>query len=121
MSLRKKIADKYGNRVSFLDQSNGPGFVCASSVPLGDSLRMLHDLEKQSEKDKEVQIIRKDLGKVRAQQMQSTTLEVSEEAVGKIFPDSLRLFTSCLHEFGGPNTEVPMDQAVHSLTTFHAT
>ena len=120
VALRKKISERYGSKVSFLDQTSASGFNCSSSVPLGDALKMLSDIEKEGEEDKEAktlkqagQKIRKDLEKVRAQQMQSPTLDVSKEAACELIPDSLKLFTSSLLKSGISNAELkPGDQVV---------
>ena len=117
LALRKKISERYGSKVSFLDQTSSSGFVCSSSVPLGEALKMRIDIQKEGE-GKEAKtlkqagkIIRKDLEKVRAQQMQSPTLDVSKEAACELIPDSLKLFASSLLKSDVSNAELkPGDQ-----------
>ena len=51
-SLKEKIAQHYGTRVCILDHSYEAGFICASSVPLGDAMKQLSHLKENSEMDK---------------------------------------------------------------------
>ena len=40
-TLKEKLIQHYGTRISIMDHSYEAGFICASSVPLGDALNIL--------------------------------------------------------------------------------
>ena len=44
-TLKLKLQQHFGKRVSIISQSSGSGFICASTVPLGDALEKLKRLE----------------------------------------------------------------------------
>ena len=50
--LKSKFLNHFGNRLAILDQSGQAlGFICAASVPLGDALAKLKQLEHISHLD----------------------------------------------------------------------
>jgi len=102
-SLILKLQQHFGKKISIINQSSGSGFLCASSVSLGDALEKLRQLETEHCKDKKqhtlekaARILKDDfkLCKKAIQNKQST--EISFAAAEKIVPDSLFNFTAML-------------------------
>ena len=50
-TLKLKLQQHFGKRVSIISQSSGSGFICASTVPLSDALEKLKHLEVELHKD----------------------------------------------------------------------
>ncbi|KAK1887399.1 Sarpagan bridge enzyme [Dissostichus eleginoides] len=57
-TLKLKLQQHFGGRVSILDQTCGSGFICASAVPLGDALEKLRRLEADHKEDAKYHALR---------------------------------------------------------------
>ena len=58
ISLKCKLQQKFGERISIINQTGGSAFICGSSIPLGDALEELRHLEaKESQIDETQRII----------------------------------------------------------------
>ena len=102
-SLKEKIAQHYGTRVCILDHSYEAGFICASSVPLGDAMKQLSHLKGNSEMDKKeivlqkaAKILREDAKLCKKEHKSNPNIEVSLTAASEMVPDSLFNFTASL-------------------------
>ena len=104
--LKSKLQNHFGNRVVILDQSGqASGFVCAASVPLGDAMAKLKQLEQQSQLDpkqetiyKAAKILREDAKLCRKERLASDSIEISFESAGAIVSDSYNFTCSLLSE-----------------------
>ena len=101
--LKDRLVQYYGDRVSIMDHSYEAGFICASSVPLGDALKMLSQLQKESDMDpkevilqKAAKIIRADAKHCKNENKSNTSLEISFPAASQLVPDSIFTFTASL-------------------------
>ena len=45
ITLKLKLQQKFGKHISIINQSSGSGFICASTIPLGDAPEKLRHLE----------------------------------------------------------------------------
>ena len=99
--LKSKLLHHFGNRVAILDQSGqASGFICAASVPLGDALAKLKQLEhiphidpKQETLFRAAKILREDAKLCRKERLASDSIDVSLESAAVIVPDSFYNFT----------------------------
>lgn len=104
-SIKKKFKTKlqqyYGSRISILDESSGSGFVCASTVPLGDAIAKLKQFERDRNINKAEQtlieaakILRKEAINCKKYQKNEESVFVSSEAASRIVPDPILNFTT---------------------------
>ena len=93
-SLKKKLQEHFGSRISVLEQTTGAGFICASKVPLGDALEKLrhlgddiddkHDILLQAAK-----ILRADGEKCKRETRDKHSAEISFTAAYDMIPSTL--------------------------------
>lgn len=103
ITLKWKLMQHFGSRIALLDQSTGSGFICASSVPLGDALAMLRQLENENNFDKKqecllraAKYLKSDIKLCKVQTSKASSLEISPESASAIIPDSLFNFIASL-------------------------
>ena len=103
VKLKWKLQQRFGKRISILNQSCGSGFICASSVPLRDALDRLRMLEPDNHVDERqytlqraAKILRTDIDMCRRERRREQTTEVSFAAAEKMVPISLFNFTAML-------------------------
>ena len=103
VKLKWKLQQRFGKRISILNQSCGSGYICASSVPLGDALDRLKILEPDNHVDERqytlkraAKILRTDIDMCRTERRREQTTEVSFAAAEKMVPISLFNFTAML-------------------------
>lgn len=101
--LKSKFEQHYGKRISIIGQSSGAGFICSSSLPLGDALRKLQQFQEDSRIDNDYQtlqraakILRSDCKKCKQDQGDVRECDISFDAADKLVPDSLFNFSSML-------------------------
>ena len=103
VSLKARLEQHYGKRISIIGQTGGSGFICSSSLSLGDALQKLQQLQADMKIDENFQTLQRAAKLLRAdckqckhdtQEEQST--EISFEAADKLVPDSLFNFASML-------------------------
>ena len=58
-SLKLKLEQHYGKLISVIGQSSGSGFICSSSLSLGDALRNLQKLQEDLKIDKDYQTLQR--------------------------------------------------------------
>ena len=101
-SLKSKLEQHYGERISIIGQSSGPGLICSSSLPLGDALQKLQQVQEDSRIDKDYQILQKAAEILQAdckkckQNKRENLCEISFDAADKLIPDSVFNFASML-------------------------
>ena len=103
-NLKSKLLYHFGNRVAILDQSSQvSGFISAASVPLGDVLDKLKQLEHISHLDpkqetlfRAAKILREDAKLCRNERLTSDSIAVSHESAAVIVPDFFYKFTCSL-------------------------
>jgi len=103
ITLKLKLQQKYGKRISILDQSCGSGFICASTIPLGDALEKLRHREAAQHEDEKhrtlrhaAKILRADCKQCKRQCQNEQSTEISFAAAARLIPDSLFNFTAML-------------------------
>ena len=82
--IKNKIPPKYGERVSFMDESSVSEFVCASSAPLGAVFEAVRGLVEGSDNNKMLEIIKQggkiirvDLAMLKSQQKKISMIVVT--------------------------------------------
>ena len=103
VKLKWKLQQRFGKGISILNQSCGSGFICASSVPLGDALDRLRILEPDNHVDERqynlqraAKRLRTDIDMCRRERRREQTTEVSFPAAEKMVPIYLFNFTAML-------------------------
>lgn len=120
--LKLKLEQHFGKRISIIRQSSGSGFICASSIPLGDALQKLQKVQADmhiDENDQTLQhaakILRADCKQCKHNcQSQQQSLLISFDGAEKLVPDSLFNFTAMLlfdkaANLGGNSQRVEVD------------
>ena len=102
-TLKLKLQQHFCKRISIISQSSGSGFICASTVPLGDALEKLKHLEVELHEDVKyhtlqcaAKILRADSKLCKRQIKHELSTEISFDAANKIVPDSFFNFTAML-------------------------
>ncbi len=103
ISMKLKLQQLFGSRVSVLNQTCGSGFMCASGVPLGDALEKLRRLEADHMQDEKhhalrqaAKILRADCVNCMRQTHKKHSTEVSFASANNMVPDLLFNFTAML-------------------------
>ena len=103
ISLKCKLQQKFGERISIINQTVGSAFICASFIPLGDDLEKLRHLEAESQIDETqwiilhaAKILKGDINTCRKDRQQEQSTGVSFSAAEKMIPNSLFNFTAML-------------------------
>ncbi|XP_030833483.1 uncharacterized protein LOC105441519 [Strongylocentrotus purpuratus] len=97
--LKQKLQDHYGSRISVLNQTKGSGFICASTVPLGDALDKLRRLEGDEKHHTLLQaskILRADCEKCKKETREKNSTEISFTSAYNMVPYSLFNFSAML-------------------------
>ena len=102
-TLKWKLKEKYGKSIAIISQACGSGFICESTIPLGDALEKLRHLEEEkliSDDHRTLQRAAKILRNAAKQCKQGLhtqqSAEISFSAAEKMVPDKLFNFTSML-------------------------
>lgn len=102
-SLKLKLVQHYGKRISIIGQSTGSGFICSSSLPLGDALHKLQKLQSEFNVDENYQtlqraakILRSDCKQCKHDNHSESSIEISFDAADKLVPDTLFNFVAML-------------------------
>jgi hypothetical protein len=103
ITLKWKLVQHFGSRIAVLDRSCGSAFICASTVPLGDALEKLRQIEKDNNVDDRqkslhhaAKILREDARKCKKEAEAALSTDISIDAASKIVPDSFFNFTASL-------------------------
>lgn len=103
INLKWRLQQRFNQQISFINQSSGSGFICASNVPLGDALEKLRQLEAEQHVDEKHQalyqaakILRADFKQCRMQRQDEQLTEISFTSADKIVPDSVFNFLAML-------------------------
>ncbi|XP_034038500.1 uncharacterized protein LOC117521252 [Thalassophryne amazonica] len=109
ITLKWKLEQKFSRRISIINQTSGSGFICASTVPLGDALEKLRQLEaaqyvdeKQRTLYQAAKILWADSQLCKQHTCEKPAIDISFTAASTLVPDSLFNFTSSLLCDKGP-------------------
>ena len=103
ITLKQRLQQYFGSRVTVVDQSCGAGFLCASNIALGDAIDKLRKLENDRNENKDLEILkkaakilRKDAKQCKKDQKEVCLTEISTEAASKLIPDNYYNFLNYL-------------------------
>lgn len=100
--MKDKLYKLFDERISFLQQTCGSGFICASTINIGDAVRKLQLLAKMVDHNydyimhKAAQILRADALNCKKDMKKIENIEVSTQNASHIVPDSFFNFCTKL-------------------------